>query len=289
MQGEKRFPGVDPRLNSFVQLPGEWESFHAAHIIYLVEVLDNILPPNYTAVPERGLQISRVTLPEDTTHITRLKPDVTFYHQPTQPLNSGLAVIAPDKQLPLVEIQADTEDDEPLTSVVIYRFQSGIRGKAVCRLELLSPANKPGGSYYSEYMRKRLESLKAGLNLVELDYLHETPPLVDTILPYPDHADAKPFYILVSAPKPTYQKGFGSIYTFDLQSPLPVIAIPLADEDEIALDLAIAYEATYSKNRFYRQLVASQNLPHHIERYRMADQKYIRMQSGYEESLKTDE
>ena len=78
------------------------------------------------------------------------------------------------------------EEEETLTGLVIYQAGEGsVLGRPITRIELLSPANKPPGSHHEQYMVKRLETLKSGLRLVELDYLHESHPVIQALPSYP--------------------------------------------------------------------------------------------------------
>jgi hypothetical protein len=136
------FAGVNPHLNSLLQTPGTpdlislWEGFHAAHIGYLADTLNQTLPSTYYAVSEQSQQ---------------------------------------------------STEDPYFSSIVIREQQSG---DVVTRLELLSPANKPGYAAYHAYRQKRIETLLTGVPLVEIDYLHETSPIQDRVPVYPDDADA---------------------------------------------------------------------------------------------------
>jgi hypothetical protein len=52
------YPGINPHLNSALQqVEGDWQSFHAYHIIKIADTLNEILPEAYYAKPEQSLQI----------------------------------------------------------------------------------------------------------------------------------------------------------------------------------------------------------------------------------------
>ena len=58
------------------------------------------------------------------------------------------------------------------------------RDTPITRIELLSPANKFGGSHAAIYLMNRQRTLEAGINMVELDYLHETRSPIQAIPDY---------------------------------------------------------------------------------------------------------
>src|SRR5690606_31840147 len=112
---------------------------------------------------------------------------------------------------------------EELNSIMIYHAKGG---KPITRIELLSPANKPQGSHYGTYLVKRDETLRAGLRLIEMDYLHETRPILPGIPSYADgEQDAFPYHIIVSDPRPTFHEGKVNVYSFGVMDALPVIDI----------------------------------------------------------------
>ncbi len=55
---ENQYRGVNAHLNSILQnTPGEWESFHASHIVDITRALNKRLPAGYEARVEKSLQI----------------------------------------------------------------------------------------------------------------------------------------------------------------------------------------------------------------------------------------
>jgi len=72
-----------------------------------------------------------------------------------------------------------------------------------------------------------------GLRLVEIDYLHERRPIDPRLPTYPSNPDSYPYYILVSDPRPTYFSGKTAFYGFGVMDALPVIDVPLSDEDVV--------------------------------------------------------
>lgn len=195
-----RYPGINPHLNSFLQQQTGWKGFHARHRADLGAAIDPLLPDAYYIADEESLQIGiydRTT--QASIAASRTVPDITVYrHRNTgQPQPPTAGVSTPTLTLPVLEVA----DDEPdyLGSLVIYRLEAGVfPGVPVTRLELLSPANKPPGSHAEKYRLKREETLRSGLRLVEIDYLHQQPPITNGVPNYQTgDADAFPYYIAV--------------------------------------------------------------------------------------------
>jgi hypothetical protein len=272
------YPRVNPHLNSFLlDEDGGWESFHASHIVDIARELDTQLPANYYAIAEKSLQISAIGLEEEIRH--RTEPDVTIYQRGKTAASAASLMMptAPTATLPLAgEFQDDEED--LLTAVVIYRIESGkLPGNAVTRIELLSPANKPAGSYYRQYLAKRRETLRGGLCLVEIDYLHETRPISHLLPSYPDnHQTASPYIILVSDPRPTPQKGEIRTYPFGIDDTMPIVEIPLAQKENVLVDFGAIYNRTFESSRVFRLIVNYEQEPANFQHYNDADQERIR-------------
>ena len=160
------------------QPDGGWQSFYGAHIEHLQGAIEALLPSNYYAESEQSLQISSASFELWTEK--RIKPDITIY-QTDEPRtyisNVPTAASAPTLELPLWEMIADEEDF--LKSLVIYRVEGeNSLETPVTRIELISPANKPPHSYHRQYLVNRLDTLRAGIALVEIDYIHQRRPIL---------------------------------------------------------------------------------------------------------------
>lgn len=270
------YPGVNPHLNSFLQSEGGgWESFHARHVIDIASTLDNLLPDNYYAIAEKSLQISELGPGSES---RRTRPDISIFQRSESseiPLYSGAAT-APTATLPLADVLED--EDDYLTSVVIYEIEGGkFPGIPVTRIELLSPANKMPHAYYRQYLTKRLETLRGGLCLVEVDYLHETRPVIPKLPSYRDgDREATPYTIVVSIPRPTPDEGHMDLFAFDVSDRLPTVRIPLIGEETVALDFNTIYQQTFEQVKVFRLVVDYTQEPVNFSSYSQHDQQYIR-------------
>jgi hypothetical protein len=83
-----------------------------------------------------------------------------------------------EKTLQVADLAFIDEEEWP-TAAVIYVTDEDGTAYPCTRIGLSSPANKPPNSGHKLYQTKRLDTLRAGIRLIELDYLHQSrPPLV---------------------------------------------------------------------------------------------------------------
>lgn len=281
IQSERNlYPGINPHLNSFFQQPdGGWESFHTQHIVNIGNLMDAMLPRPYYAVTEKSLQIGAYVPDEEIEKLiktSRTIPDISIYkHGASSNAPEASVISTPTMAIPVTETFAD---EESLTAVVIYRLRDGkAPGNPITRLELLSPGNKPNGHHYLNYLTKRQESLKSGLRLVEIDYLHESRPVLHQIPSYPDRQEnAFPYTIIVSDPRPTLNEGLTLVYGIKIDEALPKINIPLAGSDVLTFDFGVAYATSFQSQKLFSMLVDYEQEPVNFDRYHPRDQAYIR-------------
>lgn len=269
------YPGVNAHLNSYLQdEPGGWESFHSEHIIDIARVLNDILPAGYYVRPEKTLQIREAADPP--VKPLRTTPDVTVYRVSTDVV--GGVAAAPEagtKTLPLIETFSE---EDLLTGLVIYQDGEAPGGRAITRIELLSPGNKPPGAHHEQYRLKRRQTLESGLRMIEIDYLHQSRPWIEGLPSYPDgEPDAYPYYVITNDPRPTFERGVSTVYRVAVDTALPTITIPLAGADSVRLDLNLVYRRTFEGNRFYSMVVDYDQSPARFEAYVPEDQ--IRIQA----------
>ena len=280
IQSERNlYPGINAHLNSRLQNEsGRWRSYHSYHITDLARLIDEWLPPGYRSIAEQSLQGTEVELHYFPPGL-RLIPDVTIYRDSATRQRSPQAI--PEAAKPTAVVSTEyliEEDEDTLTGIIIYQLGEGDGvGRPITRIELLSPANKPGGSVYQQYRAKRLDVLKSGLRMVEIDYLHQTPPIHPALRNYArGEADAYPYAILVTDPRPSLESGTTAIYTIAVNQALPVIDIPLAGVDTARIDFGAIYNRTFESTYYLQDLVDYAEDPVHFDRYSPADQAKIR-------------
>lgn len=277
---ENPYVGINPHLMSRLQTPGTgsttalYPSFHSDHITHLKDFLNRVLPAAYLAVTEPSLQIQgRHTLESPLMPVGNPEPDVVVYRQTgaASGMPASQATATPTLHLPLL-----LEAQRQMMGISIYAVESaehGVYGEPVTRLELLSPANMPGGSYDAAYQANRLTCLLAGTPLVEIDYLHEYPSPVSGLPVYPADPDARAFAITVTDP----QAKEIAVYLFGVNEAIPAVAIPLTPPDEVVFDFSAPYAYTWETSRFGVYLDYQQE-PVRMDRYSPADQAAIRQQ-----------
>lgn len=264
----KRYPGINPHLNSALQQRGGgWRSFHAYYLIMIADTLNEILPENYYVTPEDSLQIG--TYDGEIERPSQTIADILLHGQ-----SSGAAAapvpdaLTPTLTLPVLRLIADEDE---LSGLVIYNLS----GEAVTRIELLSPANKPTGSHFGNYLQKRDETLQGGLRLVEIDFIHTRRPLISDIPDYTkQEKGARPYHILVTDPRPSILKGKTDVYSFGVLDTIPVIAVPLDGADYVRVDFGRVYDTTINKRTFRRQMDYTKP-PVNFDSYTPEDQTLI--------------
>lgn len=281
---ENLYPGVNAHLNSLLQNePGEWESFHATLIVDLTRSLNRSLPAGYEARNERSLQIREVALKDDAVpvRIRRPQPDVTVFRQIAgtgayQPeASAAVATVAPV----LATMDMGDDPEAYLAATVIYRVEADEKfGRPVTRIELLSPTNKPPSTGYHSYREKRNSTLMSAMPLVEIDLLHQQPPVVRTMASYPEHGPgAQPYSMVVSDPRPSIHEGQTYLYPFGVDEVFPPVNIPLDGGDVLTgFTLSEAYNTTFSSTPTYQRIVDYQVLPVRFELYSPEDRQRLR-------------
>jgi hypothetical protein len=273
------YPGINPHLNSALQQNGGgWQSFHKDYITFLRIELDQRLPGAYYVASEASLQIGTydADMSGPLNKPTLIRPDVGIYRHGAVSEGTTRSGQAPTMTIAV----ADTlDDEEEIASAVIYHLEEGeFPGKPVTRIELLSPANKPTGSHYVAYLLKRSETLNAGIRLVEIDFLHERRPIIAQLKSYPDRQpEAYPYSMIVNDPRPSIQEGLTDIYSFGVLDRIPVIDVPLDEEETVAVDFGEIYNRTLESSRLFREiLVDYAQEPANFAAYSEADQANIR-------------
>jgi len=275
------YPGINPHLNSLLQTPGTdqqpalWPTFHGRHITYLCDFLNEQLPSHYMAFSEQSLQV-RGSDWDGEIVVKRPEPDVSILQQTPLPIPaiSSRAMTKPTWQLTI----AETLDPARKLSAVVIRSvdHQALLGKIVTRIELLSPDNKHGGSGYVAYLDKRIETLQSGVPLVEIDYLHETPSLIQGIPIYPTDPAAYPYAVAISDPRSDgWQTGVVAVHGFHTDDALPTVAIPLSGAETIDFALNPVYQHTFARGRWENLLDYAQE-PIRFATYSPLDQERIR-------------
>lgn len=284
---KNQYIGINAHLHSDFQADGEWwEDFHLIHIGDLHQVLgEQLLPLGYGVSTIPALQVQK--LDPDTgvpSRPTRPEADVNILDQRRSRLSPTAVVVEQAAPLTIeLPIPLTFEMDETTFSqaLLLYKVEKvevkeSRIGRPVAWIELLSSTNKPGGRHAAEYIRKRMAVIRGGLTLVEIDYLHESEPVIYGLPSYQSHAEqSHPYAIFVTDPRPSVGRGKTVVYPFDIDEPIPTqVKIPLADEDVFSFNFGVPYARTINKPS-YALSVDYEKLPVHFSTYGTSDQDRI--------------
>ncbi len=284
---KNQYIGINAHLHSYWQADGEWHEFHTAYIVDLTRALKHQLRPlGYTAGIESSLQIRRMdqfdSRPASDSGINDLDP-VRAGRPPIQTIGSITPSGVYDVVLDLPALVENEEEVAEYRAIAIYEARATKeRGEPVAWIEILSPANKPGGRHDVEYREKRDKLFDSALVFVEIDFLHESPPTFQTIPAYylPKRRpvfdpDAHPYRIIVIDPRPMFTQGKAHLYHFDVEMPIPQITIPLSGDDAVTVDLQTPYNRTLEATLFTSEFVDYTQFAINFERYSPTDQQRI--------------
>jgi hypothetical protein len=166
-------------------------------------------------------------------------------------------------------LDTNPRSDRPYSAIALYE-RAGPH-TPVAWLEVLSPSNKRPGADAEAYRRKRRDLLDSGIISVEINYLHETQPMLLSAADY----DALPYRITVLDPRPDTQHGLVSLNAFTVDAPIPTVIIPLSGEDRLAFDFDAPYQRLFQEMLYGLDTVDYATLPPNFDRYSPTDQARI--------------
>ncbi|MEL7235307.1 MAG: DUF4058 family protein, partial [Chloroflexota bacterium] len=248
------FPGINPYAHHRALGRG-WNDFHTAHINDIATTLQrDILSRGYLVEREQGLQLKK-TYSNEQDVLQRRVADVLVSTSEAAPGQTEFSsVTVATAEMALTELLMEDEPEENLAAIAVFRSDSK-RETPITWIELLSPANKPGGTNYDAYIQKRRELLHAGIAFVEIDYIHTRPPTFAPLAGYDSHQEyGIPYRIVVMNPHPDYRSGRATRYEFGVLARMPVVTIPLAADDTVAFDFSVPYQVTFDA-LFYAHFV----------------------------------
>lgn len=240
------FPGVDP----YIEAGADWLSFHNDFIGRCADALNQDLPAGYVASPTSQI---RLVSPSELDWQDR-EPDVAVTRsaaEPAAPAPSTPSTTSVTSTASAATALQPQVVDLPERHVELDEWRVEIRRlpdrDLVTAIELLSPTNNRGAGR-AEYETKRIELVRRGVNLVELDLLvgGRGPEMAGPMPP-------GDYYALVCRAD---RRPKCDVYAWGVRSPLPTaLPVPLRPGDgETPLDLAAVFARTYDRGR-YDQLV----------------------------------
>ena len=231
------YRGINAHLHSLLQQEGGWQGFHARHTVHIADALAaRVRPLGYRVTLEESLQIRR--LPSPQTPLPNgeyawergfAPPVVSVSPSPSEAVGRRGRGMRANGGSYVGTLMGEALSDKPYSAFAIRKRDSTPDEQPVAWIELLSPTNKGTSSDANAYRAKRMSLLSAGLVVVEIDYLHETPPTFETIPPYaPDKDDhwnpkARPYRILVLDPRPELVLGPAWNVEFGVAESIPPV------------------------------------------------------------------
>ncbi len=228
------FPGMDPWLED----PELWPDVHNSLIIAIRDALVPLVVPRYFARVE-----SRMTVltGEDLDQLYR--PDVAIRSDDlATPLpEAGVAVMERIEAKPY-RMFVRLEEDEIEECYLTIRELPG--RKLVTAIEVLSPTNKRTKKARQDYLDKRYDLMRSGVNLVEIDLLRSGQRMPLSNAPPPTD-----YRILVYRPRPNK---LAEVIGFSYKDPIPSFTIPLiVGEAEPTLDLNTVLHGVIDRALYY--------------------------------------
>jgi len=260
-----------------------WEGFHDGYIIKIQETLGSALEPyGYVVDNVTSLQVrerdAEVSHEPNGFHLEKSdagvfydpEPDQSYFTPVSQPamLPGTLTLPIPDT------FRMDRASYLHALAVRDIRETDDFN-KIVAWIEVLSPSNKPGGAAARDYLNKRLTLVAAEIPLIEIDLLHKQLPVIEGIPIYRpgrgQAADAKPYSIAVTDPRPDVQfGGYTEVFSFAVDKPFPVVPVPLLSELSHPFDFGVPFNQTFALPVHYR-VVDYEQLPEDFETYQTPD------------------
>jgi hypothetical protein len=242
------FPGMDPYLEE-----QRWGDFHNRAVTYIADALQVGLPADLRARLGERVYLEWVEAPA-----RQYVPDVNVYELPrtarggareaggatavAEPPAPTATDLAPVAEPDIVFVPAEFKEH----FLQIIDVRSG--GRVVTMIEVLSPSNKMTGRGREEYLRKQSETLRAAVNLVEIDLLRTGEP---TTLAKPGMLPADrvtPYHASVHR---AHRPDRIEYFRMPLRERLPRFPIPLRPTDpDVILDLQAVVDQTYDRGRY---------------------------------------
>jgi len=225
------FPGMDPYLEN----PALWPGVHSRLIVYIADFIQPQLRPRYLAAVEERIFLAQPP--------REFIPDVRVQqHRPEAPAG-GVAVLERDAPVRVQAVPSEVHE----AYVTFLDRHSGQRVVAV--LEVLSPTNKYAGPGRDSYLAKQREVLASTAHLIEIDLLRAGPHVLS--IPEATARAAAPDYrYLVSVNRAQRIRGEWELYPRRLRERLPRFAVPLADGDDVTLDLGAVLARVYEAGSY---------------------------------------
>jgi hypothetical protein len=222
-----------------------WPDVHNSLIVSIRDALTPLVIPRYFVRVE-----SRMTVLTGEDLDQMYRPDVAVRTDDLSwPAREAGAAVMDAVEVKPYRVVVRLEEDEIEECFLTIRELP--ERKLVTGIEVLSPTNTRTKNARQEYLDKRRDLMRSGVNLVEIDLLRSGQRMPLSNAPPPTD-----YRILVFRPKPNK---LAEVYGFSYRDPIPSITIPLlSGEPEPSLDLNSVLHALIDRARYdlsidYRQ------------------------------------
>jgi hypothetical protein len=232
-------------MDPYLEHPAIWPNMHHQLISQIEAELNLQLRPKYFANVENRVYLSDENDPGHDIVIphVHILSRQTAQSIASQPASGNVATIEPIEITTIVEDQVHEARVE-----IVDRLSRAV----VTVIEILSPTNKLNGSYGREsYQGKRREVLSSASHLIEIDllraglrmFIQEPPPAFD-------------YVVHVSRAEGIQRRA--TFWPIPIQSPLPVVPVPLKKEDSDGhLDLQRLLDTAYDRGAFDLKVITA--------------------------------
>jgi hypothetical protein len=227
------FPGMDPWLED----PDFWPDFHNSLVVSIRDALTPLVIPRYFVRVE-----SRMTVLTGEDFDQMYRPDVAVRTDDlTWPAREAGAAVIDAVEVEPYRVVVRLEEDEIEECFLTIRELP--ERKLVTAIEVLSPTNKRTKNARREYLDKRRDLMRSGVNLVEIDLLRSGQRMPLNNAPPPTD-----YRILVYRPRPNK---LAEVFGFSYKDPIPSLSIPLLPgEAEPTLELNGIVHALIDRARY---------------------------------------
>jgi hypothetical protein len=225
-------------MDPFVEMQ-KWKDFHLTFNTVVRERLSPLVGPRYTVHVEQRVYLEHCDLPGG--------EPVKWIEADAAITSSSAAGLTTSTETGTLLAEEPLELDLPMAEEVRETYllvRERTSDQVVAIIETLSPKNKrPRSDGRREYLSKREEVLQSSAHLIEIDLLRggERMPLLGP-------APAGDYFFLISR---SHRRPRATIYPRSIRRPLPVIPVPLLQEDpEARIDLQEVFTTVYDRARY---------------------------------------
>jgi hypothetical protein len=206
-------------MDPYLEHPDFWQETHNRLIIAIAESIMPQIRPKYEIAIEQRIYKINDTNDNNGDSILVGIPDVAIKRQSNTPDVPTRSVAIATLTVPTT-VKVPTPENIKQTYLEVREMASR---QVVTAIEILSPVNKRSGEGRITYLKKRQTILGSLTHLVEIDLLRkwESMPILNSSI-------QSDYRVLVSR---SNRRPLAELYAFNLGDSLPILPIPLREED----------------------------------------------------------